>query len=58
MDVQILNRDGVIVWARSPVGGFTSSAYRGCGTLDEIKRVLELALAQCKAELTISDNSD
>ncbi len=58
MDVQILDTEGKLVWARAPIGGYTSSAYRSDGTLEQIKKALELALAQCKGELAVWDNPD
>lgn len=58
MEVQIVNGEGQIIWARNPVGGLTSSAYGKSGMLREIEQSLQRALEQCRGELTVSDYAD
>lgn len=58
MEIQVRDVSGELLWARSPVGGFTSQAYGADGTLQNIERALCEALEQCRGELLISVDRD
>ncbi len=58
MEVQVVNSEGDMVWARNAVGGLTSTSYRTNSTLLQIKVALELALAQCKGEILLAQDVD
>ncbi|RMS10656.1 hypothetical protein [Pseudomonas coronafaciens] len=58
LTVEIRDSLGVLLWARSAIGGVTSSSYHKEGTLQLVKVSLEKALSQCEGELTISNDVD
>lgn len=58
MEIQVKDISGELLWARSPVGGFTSQTYGANGTLQRIELALREALEQCRGELLISVDFD
>lgn len=58
MDVQVRDIQGKLIWSRNSVGGVTSASYTKDSTLELIRDALELALYQCKGELSVSDDID
>lgn len=56
MEVQVRNAGGELLWARNTVGGYTSASYGNGPTLASIRDMLELALYQCRGELTVSND--